>query len=88
MNYIDLHCDTLYRLYTQEDTLPDETPWENRGHIDLSRLHKTGACQVLPFYYQLSYNVKRGLPSFPDCIYYYIRNTEKVNGKIWKLRRV
>ena len=43
MNYIDLHCDTLYRLYTQEDTLPDETPWENRGHIDLSRLHKAGA---------------------------------------------
>ena len=43
MNYIDLHCDTLYRLYTQEDTLPDETLWENHGHIDLSRLHKAGA---------------------------------------------
>lgn len=43
MNYIDLHCDTLYRLYTQEGTLPDETLWKNRGHIDLSRLHKAGA---------------------------------------------
>lgn len=43
MNYIDLHCDTLYRLYTKEGTLPDETLWQNRGHIDLHRLHQSGA---------------------------------------------
>lgn len=42
MRYIDFHCDTLYRLYYEDGTTPGETLWDNKGHIDLSRLTRSG----------------------------------------------
>lgn len=42
MNYIDFHCDTLYRLYYEQESNPDETLWKNSGHLDLSRLISSG----------------------------------------------
>lgn len=42
MNYIDFHCDTLSRIYNGWNTDSSETLWENKGHLDLSRMISTG----------------------------------------------
>lgn len=42
MNYIDFHCDTLSRIYYGWSTEPSETLWENKGHLDLTRMISSG----------------------------------------------
>lgn len=43
MNYADMHCDTVSRLYVERKSGSAEDLYGNRGHVDLCRLKKGGA---------------------------------------------
>lgn len=48
MKYIDMHCDTISRLYELKKTGKEERLRENEGHLDLVRM-KTGSCLAQNF---------------------------------------
>lgn len=48
MKYIDMHCDTISRLYNLEREGKQEKLIQNEGHLDLVRM-KTGSCLAQNF---------------------------------------
>lgn len=42
MEIIDMHCDTISRLWEVREQGLKETLWENKGHIDIKRMKESG----------------------------------------------